>query len=55
MKLRHCLFFQCPMLHKTLMTGGVRVVSGGVWMVSGLWNEEILGQTNTKSIFKISI
>ena len=55
MKLRHCLFFQCPILHKTLITGGVRVVSGGVSMVSGMWNEEIFGHTNTKSIGKISI
>ena len=55
MKLRHCLFFQCTILHKTLITGGVRVVSGGVSMVSGMWNEEIFGHTNTKSIGKISI
>ena len=55
MKLRHCLFFQCPILHKTLITWGVRVVSGGVSMVSGMWNEEIFGHTNTKSIGKISI
>ena len=26
------------------------MVSGGVSMVSGMWNEEIFGHTNTKSI-----
>ena len=29
MKLGYCLFFQCPILHKTPITGGVCIVSGG--------------------------
>ena len=36
MKLRYCLFFQSPILHKYPITGGVWVVSGGVCLVSGM-------------------
>ena len=57
MELRYCLFFQCPILHKTPITGGVWVVSGRVCLVSGmcLWTEEVSGCSNTKSIDKIWI
>jgi len=59
MKLRYCLFFQCPILHlcfiKHLWLGVSEWCLDGVWMVSGMWNEEILGRTNTKSIGKFSI
>ena len=57
MKLRYYLIFQCPILHKAPITGGVWVVSGGVCLVSGmcLRTEEVSGCSNTKSIGKIWI
>ena len=56
-KLRYCLLFQCPILHKTPITGGVCVVSGGVCLVSGMYTrtEEVSWWSNTKSIGKIWI
>ena len=55
MKLRYYLIFQCPILHKAPITGGVWVVSGGVCLVSGmcLRTEQVSGCSNTKSIGKI--
>ena len=57
MKLRYYLIFQCPILHKAPITGGVWVVSGGVCLVSGmcLRTEQVSGCSNTKSIGKIWI
>ena len=47
---KYCLFYQCPLLRKISMSGGVWKMSGGVRMVPGI----IGGCINSKSIGKSS-